>query len=84
MILLNPIAPHITEELNQIVNLGKPICESEWVKYDSNKLENNTFEMVVQVNGKVRGKTMVSADTSNEEMEKIAKEIDNVKKFNWR
>lgn len=80
LILLNPIAPHITEELNQIANLGSPICESEWVKYDSNKLENNTFEMVVQVNGKVRGKTLVSANASKEEMESLAKEIDNVKK----
>ena len=78
--LLNPIAPHITEELNKITNLGNPICESQWVKYDVNKLESNTFEMIVQVNGKVRGKMTVSTDTTNAQMEMLAKEIENVQK----
>ena len=43
--------------------------------------EEETFEMVVQVNGKVRGKIIASTDTSKEEMEKLAFEIDNVKVF---
>lgn len=81
LILLNPIAPHITEELNEIANLGNPICESEWVSYDETKLENETYEMVVQVNGKLRGKASVQIDSSKEEMENIAKNIENVKKF---
>ena len=79
--LLNPIAPHITEELNEKYNLGSKFCESTWVTYDSNKLENDTYTMVVQVNGKVRGKMEVDTNTSKEQMENFAKEIDNVKLF---
>jgi len=79
--LLNPIAPHITEELNEIYNLGSKFCESNWVEYDSSKLENNTFTMVVQVNGKVRGKIEVDSNTTEEQMKKLASEIDNVKVF---
>lgn len=79
LLILNPIAPHITEELNEEYNLGEVLCKSSWPTYDSNKLVNDTYEMVVQVNGKVRGKIIVSTDTSKEEMENLAKEIDNVK-----
>jgi len=78
--LLNPIAPHITEELNEKYKLGNALCESMWPVYDENKLVNETFTMVVQVNGKVRGKIEVSSDVSNEEMEKQALEIENVQK----
>ena len=79
--LLNPIAPHITEELNEIYNLGDKFCESNWIEYDSSKLENNTFTMVVQVNGKVRGKIEIYSSTSEEEMKEKAMTIDNVKTF---
>lgn len=79
--LLNPTAPHITEELNERYNLGKPICESTWPEVDESALVEEAFTMVVQVNGKVRGKIEVSQDTSKEEMEELAKSIDNVKVF---
>ena len=79
--LLNPFAPHITEELNEKYSLGKPLCESSWPKYDETKIENDNYELVFQVNGKVRGKMEVSKETSEEEMEKLAKENENVKKF---
>ena len=79
--LLNPTAPHVTEELNEIYKLGDVICNSSWPEYDESKLVDDSFEMVVQVNGKVRGKQMVATGTSEEDMEKIAVEIDNVKKF---
>ena len=79
--LLNPIAPHITEELNEKYSLGKPLCETKWPEYDESKTVEDTYEMVVQVNGKVRGKIMASTSTSTEEMEELAKEIDNVKLF---
>ena len=77
--LLNPICPHITEELNEIYKLGDLIYKSEWPTYDSNKLEKNTFTMIVQVNGKVRGKIEVSSDTNEEEMKELASSIENVK-----
>ena len=79
--LLNPIAPHITEELNEIYNLGNKFTESTWVEYDTNKLEDKTYTMVVQVNGKVRGKIEVDTNTTEEEMKKLSLEIENVKVF---
>ena len=79
--LLNPIAPHITEELNEIYNLGEKFCLSNWLEYDNTKLENNTYTMVVQVNGKVRGKIEVDTNTTEDEMKKKAMQIENVKVF---
>ena len=79
--LLNPIAPHITEELNEMYSLGDKFCESSWIEYDESKLENNTFTMVVQVNGKVRGKIEVDSTTTDEEMKEKAVEIPNVQTF---
>lgn len=79
--ILNPIAPHITEELNFKYQLGSPICESPWPIYDPSKLEDVTYEMVVQVNGKVRGKILASTNTSDEQMKDLAMNIDNVKRY---
>ncbi len=79
--LLNPIAPHITEELNEILSLGDEFAKSKWPSYDPNKLENDTYTMVVQVNGKVRGKIDVDSTVNEEEMKNLALNIDNVKVF---
>lgn len=79
--LLNPIAPHITEEINEHSNLGAPLCESDFPTYDENKTVDDSYEMVVQVNGKVRGKMNMKTGASKEEMEKLALENENVKKF---
>ena len=80
LIVLNPLAPHITSELFEIV-FNKNIIEELWPKYEENKLVKNTFNLVVQVNGKIRGKIEVTTDTTDEEMVKLAKSIDNVKAF---
>ena len=77
--LLNPIAPHMTEEIWSLMGHDNTIAYEEWPKYDIEKTKEDTFFMVVQVNGKVRGKIEVAADTSKEEMEKLAYEIENVK-----
>ena len=79
--LLNPIAPFMTEEIWQMLGHDKTIAYEKWPTYDEEKTKEETFEMVVQVNGKVRGKIEVSMDTSKEEMETLAKELDNVKKY---
>ncbi|MDD2378110.1 MAG: leucine--tRNA ligase [Bacilli bacterium] len=79
--LLNPIAPHITEEINEVNKLGKPLCYSSWPIYDEDKTIDDEYEMIVQVNGKVRGKETISTETSKEEMEQIAQTIENVKKY---
>ena len=44
--LLNPFAPHITEEINEICSLGTPLCDSTWPIYDENKISDDTYEMV--------------------------------------
>ena len=80
LIVLNPLAPHITSELFEIV-FNKNIIEESWPKYEENKLVKNTFNLVVQVNGKIRGKIEVTTDTTDEEMIELAKSIDNVKAF---
>ncbi|MBR1376344.1 MAG: leucine--tRNA ligase [Bacilli bacterium] len=79
--LLNPYIPHITEELNEQYKLGKVICESEWPNYDEDKIQDEEFTLVVQVNGKVRGKITVSSNTTEDEMKEKAFEIDNVKSY---
>ncbi len=78
--LLNPIAPHITEELNEINNLGDEFSSSSWPTYDSSKLLESSIEIGVQVNGKLRGTIVVDKDLDREEVLKIAKANDNVYK----
>ena len=80
LILLNPLAPHITSEIYEKV-FNKNILNESWPTYDETKLNKDLFTMVVQVNGKVRGKITASSSTSNEEMLELAKTIDNVKLF---
>jgi len=78
--LLNPVAPHIAEEIwNRVFGYNESIATAEWPKYDESKLVEDEFEMVVQVNGKVRGKIVVSMSATEDEMKSLAKDIDNVK-----
>ena len=78
--LLNPIAPHMTEEIwNTVLGHAGTIANEKWPTYDETKILDDTFEMVVQVNGKVRGKITVSVDMTEEDMKEKALEIDNVK-----
>ena len=59
--LLNPIAPHITEELNEQLGF-KPICESSWPKYDEAKTIDSEKEIPVQINGKVKATIKIALD----------------------
>lgn len=80
--LLNPISPYITEEIwNKVLNHKGTIAYEPWPTYDESKIVSDTYEMVVQVNGKVRGKIEVSINTTEEEMKTLAKNIDNVKNY---
>ena len=64
--LLNPVAPHITEELNQLLGLGEELFRRPWPVYDPAKLIKDTVEIAFQVNGKVRGRVNVPADLTRE------------------
>ena len=77
---LNPIAPHVSEYLwNHFYNFNAPEeIESSWPKVQESLLEISEFELVVQINGKVRGKTTVNIEDSQNQIEEIAKKIDNV------
>ena len=77
--LLNPIAPHITEELNSMLGF-EPICNISWPTYDEEKTIENEIEIGVQVNGKLRGSILVSNDTTEDEMVKLALDNENVKR----
>ena len=75
--LLNPIAPHITEELNE--SLGeKPICESSWPEYDEAKTILEEKEIGVQVNGKLRGSIKVHVNDSDDVIKEKALSNENV------
>jgi len=77
LILLNPVAPHITEELNEIIGY-EPIINSSWPTYDEEKTIENTLEIGVQVNGKLRGTIEVEKDASKEVLESLALKEENV------
>ena len=78
--LLNPIAPHITEELNESVGFT-PICESSWPIYDEAKTEDSEKSIAVQVNGKVRSTITISIEDTEEEVKEKALNEENVKKY---
>ena len=79
--LFNPVCPHVTEELWEKLGHTESIANSNWPTYDESLTKDDTYEMVVQVNGKVRGKMEVSTSATKEEMLELAKEIDNVKNY---
>ena len=77
--LLNPIAPHITEELNEQIGFS-PICESTWPEYDDEKTIEDTKEIAVQVNGKVRGIIEINIEDDENSIKEKALDNDNVSK----
>ena len=67
LILLNPVAPHMTEELWQIMNYGGRLYQSSWPTYEEAKTVESEVEIAVQVNGKVRATIKIAADISKED-----------------
>ena len=72
--ILNPVAPHVTEELWQRLGCKGYIFESKWPEYDESKLVADEIEIPVQVNGTVRYRITVPADSDEKTIEKIATE----------
>ncbi len=78
--LLNPFAPHITEELNEICNLGNKFTESTWPSYDETKTQDNELEIGIQVNGKLRSTIKIKKDEDKKVVEEMALSDDKIKK----
>ena len=77
--LLYPFAPHITEELNEMIG-NSPICKSSWPKYDEAKTIDETKEIAVQVNGKVRGTITINVNENEDTIKEKALNEENVKR----
>ena len=77
--MLSPIAPHICEHLWKKFNYDDKSIESWWPKFEEELLEVEEFELIIQVNGKVRGKTIIEKNRPQDEIENIASQLENVK-----
>ncbi len=80
-ILLNPFAPHVTEEIWECCKLGDGIlAEQKWPEYDEAKCIDETIEIAVQVNGKIKAKLNIPVDAEQDQVLKLAKADENVAK----
>ncbi len=77
LIMLNPFAPHITEEIYSR-NFGEILSDQEWVTYDESLCVESSVEVAVQVNGKIKAKIMVPSDAEQPEVLEIAKKDENI------
>lgn len=78
IILLNPVAPHLTEELWQIAGFEGKLNQTSWPSYDEKKLVKDEFEMPVQINGKVRGKVIMPINANKDDAIEAAKNDSNI------
>jgi len=88
LLILAPFAPHLTEELWQSLKnkTSKPkafksIHNQLWPKHDKKLIEEDTFELIIQINGKLRHKIIVSTDISQKEAEKLVLAEEKIKKI---
>ena len=77
--LLNPFAPHVTEELWEMAGFEGMLNQTSWPTYSEDKCKDDTIEIVVQINGKVKTKLMVSAESNQDEVLAIAKADEKIK-----
>jgi leucyl-tRNA synthetase len=74
LVLLNPVAPHITEELWELMEFGGRIFEQQWPSYDEAKTVESAVEIAVQINGKVKATVRIDKDAAKEDVIALAKE----------
>lgn len=79
--LISPITPHLAEELWEKLGHTDTITYEAWPTYDESRLVDDTVEIAVQINGKVRARIEVAKDSTKEELEQIALEDEKVKEF---
>ena len=80
LIILYPFAPHITEELFQLIGCEGILSHQEWVSFDEALCVDKTIEIVVQINGKLKAKLMIAADAAKDEVLALARADENVVK----
>jgi leucyl-tRNA synthetase len=81
VLMLSPMTPHICHALWQKLGHDTALIDQLWPEVDESALELDMMELVVQVNGKLRGRIAVPADASKDEIEKLALADDNVQRF---
>lgn len=81
LILLNPTAPHVTEEIWKVAGFSGCLHEAAWPEYDEEKTIDEEIEIAIQINGKVRGKAFIPAGLTKDEMEKLVHENDECRKI---
>lgn len=81
VLMLAPVTPHICHALWQALGHSDAVVDAEWPAVDESALVQNTLELIVQVNGKVRGKVQVSASAGDEDTKAAALANENVQKF---
>ena len=79
--ILNPYAPHITEEIWERLGNHKELSYTDWPDWDEKYLKEDNVKMAVQINGKVRGNFEIERDSDDDDCISAAKDIENVKRF---
>ncbi len=77
-ILLNPFAPHVTEEMWQVMDFGGMVNEAQWPTYDEEKTKENSVEIALQIMGRVRSRIVVPVDISKEDAIALAKQDERI------
>ena len=80
VLMLSPMAPHISEELWQVLGHSESIAHAPWPVLDPQYILESSVEIPVQINGKVRGRITIAADAAQSEIEHAALSDTNVKK----
>ncbi|WP_342535945.1 leucine--tRNA ligase [Sporosarcina sp. FSL K6-3508] len=81
VLLISPITPHLAEELWVKLGHTETVAYAQWPTYDETKLSDDTVEVAVQINGKIRAKINVSKDSTKEELEQVALANEDVKQW---
>lgn len=74
VVLLAPFAPHLSEELWEMLGHEESVFEQTWPKYDEEAMKEDEIEIAVQINGKARGKVVIGADEAKDSVLAKAKE----------
>ncbi|MBQ4568819.1 MAG: leucine--tRNA ligase [Ruminococcus sp.] len=81
LLLVNPFAPHVTEEINSVVFAGEAIlAATQWPVFDESKCKDETIEIAVQVNGKIKARLSVPADAEQDSVLEMCHADENVRK----